>query len=143
MYNMSRHYICQIFYTSIFSNIQKFTRRKRVDRNIFFIIQHFYILKLEQYPNFVPAGSFATFPLLTVTKSQKNTYLNCSKNKVKFYPSTGHFTQALLVMLVTNITSEHEEMTFALMCKACHQFQGRATKKSKHIFELFHWHLCL
>ena len=26
-------------------------------------------------------------------------------HKVKFYPSTGTFTQALLVMLVTNITS--------------------------------------
>ena len=30
-----RHDICQIFYTSHFSNIYKFTRRKRVSRNIF------------------------------------------------------------------------------------------------------------
>ena len=28
-------------------------------------------------------------------------------HKVKFYPSTDNFTQALLVMLVTNITSAH------------------------------------
>ena len=27
-------------------------------------------------------------------------------HKVKFYPSTDNFTQALLVMLVTNITSD-------------------------------------
>ena len=61
--------------------------------------------------NFVLVGSLNTFSFVDMTEYyKKNKMIHTSMfqkhiHKVKFYPSADDFTQALLVMLVTNIMS--------------------------------------
>ena len=61
--------------------------------------------------NFVLVGSLNTLSLVYMTeyykKKQNDTHIHVPKthSQRKFYPSADNFTQALLVMLVTNIMS--------------------------------------
>ena len=57
--------------------------------------------------NFVVVGSLNTFSLVYMTEYYQKPKSMFQKHvyKVKFYPSGDDFTQALLVMLVTNIMS--------------------------------------
>ena len=62
--------------------------------------------------NFVVVGSLKTLSLVYMTEYYQKTkwYSHPHIHKVKFYPSADDFTQALLVMLVTNIMSAHPEI---------------------------------
>ena len=50
-------------------------------------------------------------------------------HKVNFYPSDNNFTQALLVLLVTNMISGHRDLEAVFLenqnlCHACHMGQS-------------------
>ena len=70
--------------------------------------------------NFVLVGTLNTLSFVYMTEFYQKTKLIHTSifqkhiHKVKFYPSADDFTQALLVMLVTNIMSETEVGGFTL-----------------------------
>ena len=102
--SLGRHDICQIFYTSIFSGILKFTRRKS-------LFWQFSISnpRTRIITQFCPCRLISYFIIGYLDQKPKR-YIHELFQKhihiVKFYPSTGNFTQVLLVMLVTNLMSE-------------------------------------
>ena len=69
---LCRHDICHIFYTSNFSNILNFTRRKRVNRDIFSPLiwqSEFSSPKMRiENENFVVVGSLKTLSLVYMTE---------------------------------------------------------------------------
>ena len=111
-----RHHICQTFYTSTFSRFKKFTPRKRVNRDILnleyyifgifihtigIISQFSYVYAHFTHYQWVKHGLILPKNwIMLVQLDLKHIH------KVNFYPSYNNFTQALLVMLVTNIISD-------------------------------------
>ena len=124
-----RHHICQFFYTSTVSGFWKFTRKKRVNRDIL-------NLKYYIFGAFTPSiGVISQFSYVYIhicslfTLSMGKTWFNLTKNwimllqfdlkhihKVNFYPSDNNFTQALFVLLVTNMISDSHLSYYLEIC---------------------------
>ena len=118
--NMSstRHHICQIFYTSTVSGFWKFTRKKRVNRDIL-NLKYYIFGAFTHSIGVISQFSYVYIHICSLyTLSMGKTWFNLTKNwimllqfdlkhihKVNFYPSDNNFTQALLVLLVTNMIS--------------------------------------
>ena len=113
-----RYDIWQIFYASKISKNIKIYPTKRIDCNIFsFKIVHFAsqnmnficisFLELDQYPSFHPFMLTLYFRYWNFLKTEiinlklPKKYLNGEA----FYPRENYFTLALLVMLVTNLST--------------------------------------
>ena len=106
-----RHHICQTFYTSTFSRFRKFTPRKRVNRDILNLEYYIFGIFIHTigiisqfsyvYAHFTHYQWVKHVLILPKTESYHLKHIH----KVNFYPSDKNFTQALLVMLVTNMIS--------------------------------------
>ena len=113
-----RHHICQIFYTSTVSGFWKFTRKKRVNRDIL-NLKYYIFGAFTHSIGVISQFSYVYIHICSLyTLSMGKTWFNLTKNwimllqfdlkhihKVNFYPSDNNFTQALLVLLVTNMIS--------------------------------------
>ena len=115
---LPRHHICQIFYTSTVSGFWKFTRKKRVNRDIL-NLKYYIFGAFTHSIGVISQFSYVNIHICSLyTLSMGKTWFNLTKNwimllqfdlkhihKVNFYPSDNNFTQALLVLLVTNMIS--------------------------------------
>ena len=118
-WSLPRHHICQFFYTSTVSGFWKFTRKKRVNRDIL-NLKYYIFGAFTHSIGVISQFSYVYIHICSLyTLSMGKTWFNLTKNwimllqfdlkhihKVNFYPSDNNFTQALLVLLVTNMISE-------------------------------------
>ena len=113
---MGRQDICHFAYTCTFSKFEKFAPKKRVNRDILNLKYYIFGVSIHRIGII---SQFSYTICLLYTLSMGKAWFNITKNwiillhlylkhihKVKFYPSGNNFTQALLVMLVTNIISD-------------------------------------
>ena len=115
---VGRHHICQFFYTSTVSGFWKFTRKKRVNRDIL-NLKYYIFGAFTHSIGVISQFSYVYIHICSLyTLSMGKTWFNLTKtwivllqfdlkhiHKVNFYPSDNNFTQVLLVMLVTNMIS--------------------------------------